>query len=300
MSKIKLAFSTVACPDWTLEQVAERAREMGYDGVELRTLGGGSSGLASDPALTEPGKVRDVLRAFGVAPACLSTSIALHMKDDSAGRAAHWETVKAIESAAKIGCPLVRVFAHEVEPGQNRAGVMQRIAERAAALMDTAGSHGVQLLFENAGSFAKAKEWWWILNVVDHPMVGLSWSPVNAAAAGEPVAVSVPMLNSRISLVKVKDTKIGEGSGFTLPGDGTVGIEKLVRRLMGIGFEGWLSVEWDRLWLPALKPAEDILPESAKRLRGWIAGIETAAADAEQPHLPPKSKPKPAKAAAAH
>ncbi len=44
---IKLAFSTVACPDWTLSQVVDRASEMGYQGVELRTLGPGGSAAAA-------------------------------------------------------------------------------------------------------------------------------------------------------------------------------------------------------------------------------------------------------------
>ena len=54
---IRLAFSTVACPQWPLSEVVRRAAEYGYQGVELRTLGAGSSGLASDPMLSETAKV---------------------------------------------------------------------------------------------------------------------------------------------------------------------------------------------------------------------------------------------------
>ena len=49
------------------------------------------------------------------------------------------------------------------------------------------------LLIENAGGFATAKQWWWLLNLVDHPRVGLVWNAANAAAAGEPASVSVPI-----------------------------------------------------------------------------------------------------------
>ena len=70
---IKLAYSTVACPDWTLEQAAQRAKEFGYDGIELRTLGPGSSLLASDPALSEPHKVKAILNEAGIAATCIST-----------------------------------------------------------------------------------------------------------------------------------------------------------------------------------------------------------------------------------
>ena len=36
----KLAFTTLACPDWSLPQVIDAARRYGYDGVELRLLDG--------------------------------------------------------------------------------------------------------------------------------------------------------------------------------------------------------------------------------------------------------------------
>ncbi|PWT92378.1 MAG: xylose isomerase, partial [Blastocatellia bacterium] len=37
---MKLAFSTLGCPNWELGQVIETAIRLGYAGVELRALGG--------------------------------------------------------------------------------------------------------------------------------------------------------------------------------------------------------------------------------------------------------------------
>ncbi len=271
---IKLAFSTVACPDWTIEKVAKQASEMGYQGVELRTLGAGGGGLASDPALGDPAKTRDALQASGIEPVCLSTSLALHHKDSTATKESHWQVKRSLELASAIGCKAVRVFGYDIATGESRQSAIERIAKHVAPLADAADELGVQLLFENVGSIAKAKEWWWLLNVVDHPMVGLCWNVANAAAAGEPSSVSVSMLNSRIRLAKVKDTRVGEGSGFVALGEGTVGIEQFVKRLLGIGYEGYVSVEWDRLWLPALTPAEEYLPDAHQRLQGWLDGIK--------------------------
>ena len=273
---IKLAFSTVACPDWTIEKVAKQAAEMGYQGVELRTLGAGGGQLASDPALGDPAKTRDTLQASGIEPVCLSTSLALHHKDSTATKESHWQVKSSLELAAAIGCKAVRVFGYDIATGESRHSAIQRIAEHVTPLADAAGALGVQLLFENIGSIAKGKEWWWLLNVVDNPMVGLCWNVANAAAAGEPSSVSVSMLNSRIRLAKVKDTRIGEGSGFVPLGEGTVGIEPFIKRLLGIGYEGYVSVEWDRLWLPALTPAEEYLPDAHQRIKGWLDAVAEA------------------------
>ena len=35
---MKISFSTLACPSWTITTVIERARALGYDGIELRFI----------------------------------------------------------------------------------------------------------------------------------------------------------------------------------------------------------------------------------------------------------------------
>ena len=301
---MKLAFSTTACPEWTIAQVAERAEAMGYEGVELRTLGPGSTGLASDPALSDPEKVRDVFRASAIEPVCLSTSTSLHHRNASAAKAARWQIMKDLELAAQIGCQVIRVFAYEVEPGENRRSVIQRVAEQVRPLAEKAGELDVEILFENAGSFCGAKDWWSLLNLLEHPMLGLVWNVANAAAAGESSAISVTMLNSRIHLVKVKDTKVGEGSGFVSLGEGTVEIERFLKRLMGVGYSGYVVVEWDRLWLPALSPASTYLPDAYERLTGWFnaimdaekKGVEVAEKAAKRNTPKPRPRYEPAQA----
>ncbi len=267
---IKLAFSTVACPEWTIEQAATKAEEFGYAGIELRTLTQGAGTLACDPALTDTSKVKSILHAHGLEAVCLSTSVCMHYRDDSDGRNAITATRRYLETAAEIGATAVRIFGNEVEPGENRRSVIQRIASRVGSVADRAGELGVQLLFENAGSINRAKDWWWLFNLIDHPMVSLCWNVVNAASAGEGPAVSVPALNSRIALAKVKDTVVGEGVGYVPLGEGNVEVEPFVKRLLGIGYDGYITVEWDRAWLPNLAPADEVLPQARETLQGWL------------------------------
>jgi sugar phosphate isomerase/epimerase len=278
---LRLAYSTVACPDWTLERVVEQAKAMDYAGVELRTLGEGAAArLASDPAKHDPTVVRKLFADAGVTPACLSTSVCLHHADASAARAALAQTARAMELAAAIGCPAVRVFATQLLPGEHRNAVMQRVAGRIAPLADKGGELGVQLLFENAGAFTTARDWWTLLDLARHPMAGMCWNVANAAVVGEGPAVSVSTLHSRIRMAKVKDLSIsgtgGDGGRLQALGDGDVPVASFIKRLMGIGFDGYVSVEWDRLWLPSLAPAEEALPAARKRIQEWLDVIEAA------------------------
>ncbi|MEX2215601.1 MAG: sugar phosphate isomerase/epimerase family protein [Phycisphaeraceae bacterium] len=274
---IEFAFSTVACPDWTIDQVAANAKAYGYDSVELRTLGEGGTKLASDPALSDTAKVRQVFANAGVKVACLSTSLAFHDRATGADKAAFFQAGKYLDMAAEMGAPAVRFFGLKVMPGENRNVVLRRIAQRVAPIAEKAMELGVEILFENAGSFCTAKEWWWLLNMINHPMVGMLWNIANAAGA-DPFerggGMAVTMLNSKIRMFKIKDTKFGEGTGFVPLGEGDCDIPLLMKKLRGIGFEGTVSVEWDRVWLPALAPAEEYLPDALERLKKWMAGID--------------------------
>ena len=53
---MKLAFSTLGCPEWDLETVIGAARKFGYEGIELRALAG-SLDLLSRADLTRPARV---------------------------------------------------------------------------------------------------------------------------------------------------------------------------------------------------------------------------------------------------
>ncbi len=268
----KLAFSTVACPEWTLEQVVDKAKAFGFAGVELRTLGGEESPLACDPALSDASKVRDLFESREIAPICLSTSYALHHRDLTRLGAATSGIIKSIKTASEIGCSAVRIYGNEVMPGENRRTVIARIAEHAKPLAEVAGEYGVQLLFENAGSFTQAKEWWWMLDIIDHPMVGICWNALNSAiydAHDKGGWVGITTLNSRIKIAKIKDSVIGRGSGFLPIGQGTAGVENTLKRLKGIGYDGYICLEWDRAWFPSLMPAEDYLPQAKASIDGW-------------------------------
>jgi len=102
----------------------------------------------------------------------------------------------------------------------------------------------------------------------------------DAATVGERPAVSVNVLNHMIRYAKLKDTEVGEGTGFVPLGEGTVEIERFVELLRGIGYEGYLCFEWDKAWLPGLAEPEEALPKAVETLREWM-----------RPKLDKKGKP---------
>ncbi len=280
---MKFAFSTVCCPAWDFETVAARAKEYGYDGVELRGFLDETVLTQSNPFLTDPKKIRAVFEKAGIEIACLASSIATN------GNTAKNEALAAqlrmyIDTAADIGCRIVKILDLGLRTGQSLQRSSVEMASWLAPLADYAAEKDIIIAVENSRSFVKARDMWLMLDVIGHPNVGAAWDLVNAAEAREGPLVSVPVLNSRIVYAQVKDVKFTPaGIEYHKLGEGEVPIKNFLTRLLGIGYKGYVALEWEKVWLPHLAGPEEILPDTIGKLRKWILPPE--------PPKPPKREP---------
>ena len=276
---MKFAFSTVSCPKWDFETIVARAREYGYDGVEVRGFLNESVLTSANVFLSDPRKVQRTFDAGGVKIACLASSIAMRQpgpawkfwgRGPNDRSAAELRTF--IDTAQQLGCPLVKIFDSQVRPGQTRDGAGVQLGDWLLPLADYAAQRDVVIVIENALSFRTAKEMWAILDRLQHPSVACCWDVFNAAMIGESPYFSVPVLNSKIAYTQVKDATFGPlGASYCKLGEGDVPVQKFITRLMGVGYNGYVTVEWEKAWLPGLAEPEEILPHAIVKLREWAA-----------------------------
>src|SRR5690349_21941435 len=90
----KLAFTTLACPGWSLDRVVAATREYGYDGVELRLLDGEI--INADLAASERKRIRDTFAAASVPICCLDTSVRVAADGDLAATIAELRAFVAL------------------------------------------------------------------------------------------------------------------------------------------------------------------------------------------------------------
>ncbi len=146
---MRLAFTTLACPAWSFEQVADAAGRYGYAGLELRLL----DGEIITPALSadQQARIRRVAADSGLDLCCLDTS--LKVADPAASIE---EGYGYLELAAALGAPLIRVFGgapadEALETAAARAG------ERLTALAERGRKLGVRVALETHDSFAAGR-----------------------------------------------------------------------------------------------------------------------------------------------
>jgi sugar phosphate isomerase/epimerase len=277
---MKFAFSTVSSPKWDFETLVIRAKEYGYDGIEIRGSRDQGIQTASDIFLTDTSKVRSMFSGAGLEICCIASSIAYSQnKHERALRAAQLRDY--IDTAEAVGCAWVKIFDAEAKPGVSRSMLAAEMGDWLLPLGDYAAEAGVGILVENSLSFRTSKEMWMILDRINHPAIGCCWDIFNAALLGESPSTSVPVLNSKIQYAQVKDAKFGVlGAAYCKLGEGDVQVEKFIKKMRGIGFEGYVTLEWEKAWLPNLAEPEEILPDSIAKLRRWNEKLEVSDAEA--------------------
>lgn len=271
--RYRLAFTTLACPEWSWDEVLERAAAYGYAGIELRGIGPEMDlSVASAFSPRETPARRRELEAHGLAVCCVDTSTRLHEADGGGLD----EARRNLELAARLGAPSIRVFGDKVPPDEPRERVLDRVVSGLGTLAGDAEETGVDVLIESHGDFSRSVDLLAVLERARHPRVGVLWDVHHPFRFyGEPIGETYGRLGARVRHTHLKDSRLLPDGAvrYCAPGDGDVPLEEVIRLLRGDGYAGWLSFEWEKRWHPELEPPDRILPRYVEAVRAAEARV---------------------------
>ena len=109
---MKLAFSTLGCPDFDWPDILAMAKDFGFQGIEVRGLGRTIFSLRGKPFLPENvSATAKQLRSLHLEISCLSSGCPLCYPEKT--RETISELKEYIDLAAKLNCKYVRVLGDE-------------------------------------------------------------------------------------------------------------------------------------------------------------------------------------------
>jgi sugar phosphate isomerase/epimerase len=303
----KIAFSTLACPAWDWEQIVTQGIRDGYDGVEIRQVGGEVDLLrapAFDPsrrrasrefldrARRPPGS-----RSFSVCGLASSVRFDYPEKEE---REAQLRIGKAyVELAAELGSSFVRVFGDVLPPASKkseRQAALAQIADGLNRLGEFAARYKIDILLETHGDFAASATVKEVFHQIESPAVGVLWDTHHPwrfydEAPDTTLANLLPWLRhthwkDSVTLPQQSDAAIPQATSteereahalmsghrhadYVLFGGGDFPIEHFASLLKRAGYEGWLSLEWEKMWHPELAGPEVALPLFPGKMRAF-------------------------------
>lgn len=273
---MKLGFSTLSCPNWSVEQVINAAALMGYEGIEWRLL----NGNVIDP-LADADQMRAAValgRERGVATCCLDTSCRFNLADRSARDKQVLDLQHWIELAHRLAVPLLRVFGganeQSIGPGPNDDEVNRWVVGALQAAAPVAEAAAVTVALETHDAFSSAHRTATVLNQVASSRVGAVWDSHHPYRVGESPDEVLTALGPHLVHVHVKDAlRPAKGSAewqLVLMGEGEVPVREQLQVLQRHGYAGWVVVEWEKKWHPEIEEPEVALPQHRQWLRRML------------------------------
>ncbi|GAB3473639.1 sugar phosphate isomerase/epimerase family protein [Amycolatopsis cihanbeyliensis] len=248
----RFAVSTLGMPGVPVRAAARTAIAHGCEGLELRVHPAEEVHLGlSERAV---GDVRTLLADQGLAVACLAGYAKVCAP--GADRPVIDELRALVELAHRIGTSAVRVF-----PGGDGDP-----HPRIEAVLDDLREAGVRLLVETHDSHPTGTA---ALDVVarfgEPDLAAVLWDAVHPWRSGEDPAVTKQVLGPYLGYFQVKDARDREDPTPVPPGEGAVPLAECGRLLRS--WSGWVSLEWERAWYPAIAPVDVPLRAAA----AWLA-----------------------------
>ncbi len=270
---MKIAFSTLGCPDFTWRDIYAMAKDLGYDGIEIRGLGDDIYAVKAPPF--SDGQIENTLKKLAelrLEISCLSSGCCLKFAEKRAENVA--ELRAYVDLAAKLSTPYVRVLA-DLEPapdGEVDDGVVRDALLECAPYAE---EKGVTLLVETNGVYADTARLRRLLEETASDSVAALWDVHHPYRfMRESPEQTVQNLGAYIKYVHIKDSVMGADGKpqYKLLGEGDLPIDDMMRALRSINYEGYVSLEWVKRWARDLSDAGVVFPQCIHYLSRYMDG----------------------------
>lgn len=275
---LPLSFTTLGCPEWSLEQIVTHAKAMGYDGVDFRGLRDVLDITQSPAFTTQLNATKRLFEDQGLAISGIATSARFATDDPTELERNFDEARRNLALAAELDAPVLRVYGGRVPEGHTVESILPALVENLRKIGDEAEQFGVTLALETHDDWTDSAVFARLMREANHPRVRVLWDlhhpyRTNGEAAATtyqnigPYTVSIHVKDS----VPVEDDGSGRDHRYVLLGEGDVPLVEMLDLLVDGGYDGYAILEWEKRWIPSLPEPEIAFPQYVAKMREWLA-----------------------------
>lgn len=245
---MKIAFSTLGCPGWSWEDMLVTAKDLGFNGIEIRGIENELYVPNARPFNADnQKKTIERLKKLNLEIPCITSSCFLFDKENISSHLS--EGKDYIDLAQKLGVSYIRVLG-DANPEPSDAINEDYVADNLAILSKYAEGKNVRVLIETNGVFADSKKLLSLIEKVGSHNTGVLWDIHHPFRfMNEPVEDTYNRLKEYIMFVHVKDSKVVDGKvKYKMMGYGDVPVKEAIKLLLDNNYEGYVSLEWVKRW----------------------------------------------------
>jgi sugar phosphate isomerase/epimerase len=272
-NEMKLAFTTLGCPKWSLREIVDNAAAMGYEGVDFRGIQQHIDITGMPEFTTRLAETQRLFADNGIEIAGIYGSAKFAVVDPTVKQTHVDEARRNMELAAKVGAPIVRVYGGKVPDGYTVETIMPYLVENLRSIGDEAEQYGVTLVLETHDDWTDSSVFKTLMDEVNHPRVRVLWDLHHPYRTnGEPIDATFQNLRPYTDRIHVKDSRANpDGSHtYTLLGEGDTPVRRGLDLLVESGYTGYATFEWEKRWHDELAEPEVAFPQFVQKMREWL------------------------------
>jgi sugar phosphate isomerase/epimerase len=257
---MKIAFSTLCCIDYSVEQIVELCKKTNVFGVELRLdLNGAHKEMDFN-------KAHALFENAGITVTDIASSIFVRASDFDEG----WK--RYVDAAAIFNAKGVRVFVgdHGKTPYDEVCLKVPTISAAIKNLCRYAKEKGVEIWIETHSEFSTGKAVKKLIEEVNEENLKVIWDVMHSLEFNEEIGETVSYIGSSIVHLHFKDG-VPNNEGFEFKhtdlGAGIMPFKETVDIMKSVNFNGYLSLEWESPWRPEIR---ELYPDPAVLIEKYI------------------------------
>lgn len=241
----------MATPELDIPAQASVAREYGFHGIDFRVGQPGRGEIPETLTAEAAAGIKAVLGELQL-PGLLCYNKNIH-----AGQAAFAESVlENLQLARLLGCPMIRIFTGKIGSDPELAALTDAL--RSVLERDHSDSRIAMQIHRNNGvTVCQALA---VCKALESSRVGIILSPDQSVPEDSRWEALLPEAAPHVFQLYVAD--IDDGGKFTPIGEGIIDYAGIIRTLRGNGFDGFITLKWEKCWL-------DYLPEYPEGFRSF-------------------------------
>lgn len=270
---MKIAGHTMGTPEYTVIEAIKLFRQIGIEGAEIVVQDGYHSGISTACTKDELDEVKKCAEENSIEICCLTPYNSFFNDLNDELRNAEIEGLsKVIDACEYLGAHYIRIYGGNLVAGDN-----DRIPERRARLVeamrylgDKAAAKDVTLVIENHFNTmcVSAAESASMIEEINHPNVRILYDQANLSfTEKEGYEEAIAIQQQYVAYMHVKDLVFKEGVSFSsdevshpeeskrnvytrIVGEGVLAWPEILKLVKEHGYDGWLSMEYERRWHP--------------------------------------------------
>ncbi len=263
---MKIAFSTLGCPNYDWKDIYSMAKDLGFDGIEIREI---SSEFARSPFSPEKcEQTAKKLKQIRLEVPCLSTGCVLSEVEKSEENIR--EITNYMKVASTLGASYIRILADRT-PAPVKEIDDEVVIGELKKLIPSARENNLILLVETNGVYANTKRLKKLLDAIDDDSVQALWDTHHPYRFfNETPMETVENIGKYIRYTHIKDSVVVDGEvKYKMMGEGDIPVLEIIEALKTVNYNGYMTLEWVKRWAPELSDAGIVFPHFAEFMKKY-------------------------------